>query len=58
MPQRTFSEQLFEEFCESNGPPCMAVPVGPHRTPDYDCRCVLASIELIGRNVQIFNRCH
>ncbi len=36
MVHRTFSERLFEEFCEFNGVPCAPVPTGSHRTPDYE----------------------
>jgi len=36
MRQRTFSEQLFEEFCQSNGIPYTEVPAGRQRTPDYE----------------------
>jgi hypothetical protein len=36
MRQRTFSEQLFEEFCLSNGVTYAKVPVCRQRTPDYE----------------------
>ena len=32
----TFSEQLFEEFCRSNGISCTRVPTARKRTPDFD----------------------
>ena len=35
MPNPTFSEKLFEEFCYANGVPFIRIPTGRKRTPDY-----------------------